>query len=1097
MPSHFFNNEIGNTLFDKFHGIVQTDGGMGINFHTFQAVTGYFRSSGYFKLRKELVHTKKIQILVGINIDDIYRKHDKTKFFIGDQDSARKLYTEDFIRDVQQAGYKQEIEEGILQLCDDFLSGRLEMRIHASKNLHAKFYLCLPEKHTEHSDGWVIMGSSNLTDSGLGITQAPRYELNVAMKDYDDVAYCKEEFERLWNDGVPLTKDDIVSAQKATHLKQEITPFELYMKVLIDTFGEQAEDNFSMALPDGFMDLKYQHDAVIQGYQMLCKHNGFFLADVVGLGKTVIAAMIAKRFLEANGRFTNILVIYPPAVEQNWKETFRKFTLHRKTQFVSNGSLSKVLEEDGYKPKEDYDLIIVDESHNFRNDTNSKYDELQRICKAPRANKGLLPGTQKKVILISATALNNRPGDLLNQILLFQDKNRCTIDNISNLPNYFAPHIQKFNQVMRERKTGSKGGQKEIDKLYSAIQKDVLEKITVRRTRTNILNDPTYKADMDKQHIVFPKVSPPKICRYKMDIALQNLFWDTYLKLQKDIQYARYRAIEFLVPPYSDKYRNPGQVADILASVYRVHMVKRLESSFSAFKKSLDTFIKIIDDMLKMFDENKVLIIPDFNISKYLEKNWELDKIIHYAIEQRGYTKEDIVYPAAAFKPEFIEKLKSDKTILQQMATIWHGVDVDPKFDEFMSLLNGELFDKKLNPSGKLTIFSESVDTIQYLEKKLKTHLKRNDILCVDSKNRSALRQKIMACFDANSDKQSNEYNILLTSDVLAEGINLHRANIIINYDSPWNASRLMQRIGRVNRIGSSADEIHNYMFYPSEEGNKVIGLSEDSLFKMQGFHSALGEDIQIYSPEEIVKEFELFDKQVKDTVDENLRYLRIVRDFHTKSPHEYARIKALPPKSRVVRSGKSSESVAFISSSYKTSFFLVNDGKAKSVDFLTIAKKLEAESDEKGIPFESIDRSKHYKDVQAALNAFKSESEEAVTQTSNINHVTQNKTGATALSFLRKFIRGWSSMPTELSTKVNAIMESVNNGVYTHLERRLFNLSQEMKGKPIDEQWLHRVEDEVNDLYETYLAVQDTAQKRDPETDPLIVVTETFVSGE
>ena len=205
MSSKFFNNNPENTLFDKFKGIAE---GMP-NFYTFLAVVGYFRSSGYFKLRKELSNVQEIKILVGINIDSIFRKHNQALLMLDGDDDAREIYTKDFIQDVKDAKYSPDVEEGILQLCDDIVSGKLQMRIHKSKNLHAKFYLCLPQNFSPNTDGWVIMGSSNISDSGLGITQPPRYELNVAMKDYDDVAYCKNEFDILWNEGIPITAEDI------------------------------------------------------------------------------------------------------------------------------------------------------------------------------------------------------------------------------------------------------------------------------------------------------------------------------------------------------------------------------------------------------------------------------------------------------------------------------------------------------------------------------------------------------------------------------------------------------------------------------------------------------------------------------------------------------------------------------------------------------------------------------------------------------------------------------------------------------------------------------------------------------------------------
>ena len=158
-----------------------------VSFDRFLAVVGFFRSSGYFKLRKELGNISEIKILVGINIDDIFRRHNQALLMLADEGKAKEIYRNDFEEDIIHAHYDSEVEEGILQMCDDLITGRLQMRIHATKNLHAKFYLCLPQHHSENSDGWVIMGSSNISESGLGLSQTPRHELNVAMKDYDDV----------------------------------------------------------------------------------------------------------------------------------------------------------------------------------------------------------------------------------------------------------------------------------------------------------------------------------------------------------------------------------------------------------------------------------------------------------------------------------------------------------------------------------------------------------------------------------------------------------------------------------------------------------------------------------------------------------------------------------------------------------------------------------------------------------------------------------------------------------------------------------------------------------------------------------------------
>lgn len=1099
MMSKFFNNENGDTLFSKFTGIAD---GMGANFHTFLAVSGYFRSSGYFKLRGKLKSTQKIKVLVGIDIDNIFRQSQREgMMFFGDKAEAKRQYTQTFIDDIRAAGYTKEIEDGIVQFCDDIVSGKLELRVHSSRNLHAKFYLCLPENHGPNTDGWVIMGSSNLTDSGLGVTPSPRYELNVAMKDYDDVAYCKSEFDRLWEEGVPVTADDIATARKRTHLGQLPTPFELFMRVLLDIFGEQAEDDFTMDLPPDVIDLKYQRDAVIQGYQMLCRHNGFFLADVVGLGKTVVATMIAKRFAEANGATTHILVVHPPAVEQNWKDTFKTFGLVGKTQFVSSGSLHKVLEGHGnYRAKEEFDLVIIDESHNFRNSLTNAFDQLQRICKAPRLRGGLIAGERKKVMLLSATPLNNGPQDLLNQILLFQDARRSTLDGIPSITGYFAPHIATYKRIMRERQSGH-AEVEAVDALYAQIQRDVLERITIRRTRSNIVNEPEYAADLATQGISFPTVTPPHELVYYLDDGLDVLFWDTLEKLQTKIAYARYRAIEFLANSEDTaRYGNAVHVAQTLAGVYRVHMVKRLESSFYAFRKSVDTLLRITNDMISMLAADKVLVIPELNVTDYLERGKSLDEILDYA---REHELESASFPASSFRPEFKALLESDRDILMRLQDDWSRIDYDPKFDAFRSVLRGELFGKALNPAGKLVVFSESVDTLTYLRDKMTEQLGRTDILLVSASNRDRLARQIRACFDANASEKSDEFNIILASDVLAEGINLHRANVIVNYDTPWNATRLMQRIGRVNRIGSVAGAIHNYMFHPSKQGNAAIGLYQNSVIKLQGFHSALGEDAKIFSHEEMLRTFKLFNADVRDSVDESLRYLRMVRTFRATDPAAYERIKKLPMKCRAVRMGRVPQTAAYLSSGGRRSYYLVKDGHASEVGYFDALKVFEATADERSYAWSSVVSSRNYADVNIAMRVFAEGGAASDQETATPATASNNKVVASALRFLRD-CRRWASqgsLDASLVSVIAALDKSVSAGTFSHLEREISDLAKAWrKIAAPDESQGKAISDRLSSLYGKYCARTPRKEGADSSSggafdSPSLIVSETFIT--
>ena len=1099
MSSHsskFFNNTAGNTLFDKLKGIASNMA----TFDRFLAVVGFFRSSGYFKLRKELGDISEIKILVGINIDDIFRKHNKSLLMLADEEKAKEIYQTDFKDDIINAHYSPEIESGIMQMCEDLVSGRLQMRIHATKNLHAKFYLCLPQNHSEHSDGWVIMGSSNISDSGLGIKQPPQYELNVAMRDYDDVKYCADEFWSLWEAAIPLSADDIAEYKKKTYLGYQPTPYELYIKVLIDTFGDQVEDDFTIQLPDGVKDLKYQKDAVIQGYQMLMTHNGLFLADVVGLGKTMIATMIAKRFIEANGKNTNILVVYPPALEDNWKNTFKLFGIYKKAQFITNGSLSKILEgRDQYKDKEDFDLIIVDEAHGFRSDSSGKYDELQKICKSPCANMGLLKSTQKKVMLLSATPLNNRPDDLLNQLLLFQNSQNCTIDGIPNLKAFFSPLIMDYNRLMRERDT--RDVTSEVDTIYEQIRNKIIDKVTVRRTRNNILNDPDYKADIKSQGIVFPNILPPNELEYIMDSDTSARFYETLLMLTdgksednpegKGLDYARYRAVEFLKPEYQTKYKNAVHIGQTLAGIYRVHMVKRLESSFYAFKRSLRTLFRITEDMIKMFEEDKVIIAPDLKVKELQAKGMELDEIIEHAVK-KNYLIEDIVFSADAFKPKFLEMLLRDKAILEKLNKEWEMEHDDPKFDLFRKRLKDEFFNKEKNPSGKLVLFSESVDTLTYLYERLTKELGRTDVLMVTASNRKNMAQAIKENFDANEKTDAKTYNIIITSDVLAEGVNLHRANIIVNYDSPWNATRLMQRIGRVNRIGSFAPYIYNYMFYPSQEGDREIQLYKNALIKLQGFHSAFGEDAQIYSKEEIVKEFKMFDSHVKDSIDKRIALLREVRELYNTDRKLYHKIKSLPMKSRVMRdTGKhSGKSVIFVSSNVKTEFYLADDNDVWAIDFLDAVRYLKAKPEERPALFS--DDALHYRQVNQALDKYSTEYIEAA-DPSSINRTDLDKTSLEANKFLRTIKQ--ITEDSELKSQCDILIGYINEGIYAQLPRYLKALSREYKNDRVKmKQEEFKLQSKIGELLRTYQTT-NKEQRHDALdiSSPQIIISESF----
>ena len=470
----------------------------------------------------------------------------------------------------------------------------------------------------------------------------------------------------------------------------------------------------------------------------------------------------------------------------------------------------------------------------------------------------------------------------------------------------------------------------------------------------------------------------------------------------------------------------------------------------------------------------------------------ELDEIIEHALS-KGYIKEDILYPADAFEPEFIRMLEHDRDILIELNEAWKKEDSDPKFDKFEYNLKNTFFESTINPSGKLVLFSESVDTLNYLYKRLTEELGRNDVLLVTAANRKQLGDVIKQNFDANHKTDAGEFNVIITSDVLAEGVNLHRSNVIVNYDSPWNATRLMQRIGRVNRIGSVAPNIYNYMFYPSQEGDAQIQLYKNALVKLQGFHSAFGEDAQIYSKEEIVKQFEMFDSNIKDSIDKKIELLREVRDLYNRDRKLYHKIKSLPMKSRVMRNtGKhSGKSIVFVSSNVKTEFYLASSTEIKAIDFLEAVKYLKAKPEE--MPAYLSDESIHYKHVNSALAQFESEYV-VVADTSSINRKDLDKTSQEANNFLRTIKRLIAD--SHLHTNCDILTTYINEGMYAQLPRHLKDLSRKYRGDSARlRQDEYKIQNRIAALVEEY-QTQNTNQRRESQnvTDPKIIISETFI---
>jgi ERCC4-related helicase len=957
MSTKFFTNDGENTLLKKFDGIFKYT-----NVHFFDALVGYFRSSGYFKIRKHLNGVKKIRILVGIDVDKLISQaaHRGLEFNFNSA-LTREEFLKELKVDIQNAAYKKEVEEGIIEFIEDITTGKIEIKAHPDKNIHAKIYIFRPENWNEHNSGSVITGSSNLSEAGLD----RNFEFNVELRDYDDVVYANRTFENLWAESVDILSSEISEVKKETYLNTEFTPFEIYIKLLITYFGNSIEyDPESISdLPKGYKKLAYQIDAVNDGFTKLLRHNGFILADVVGLGKTIIATIITKKFYFSNGYRTKTLVIHPPALGDNWKKTMRDFEVPN-VDYITNGSIHKV------KHPEDYDLIIVDEAHKFRSDESEMFNELQKLCKTERKRPGVNGASHKKVMLVTATPLNNKPEDIRNQLYLFQDSKKSTLE-VGNLQHFFRPLIDEYRKLKKEIDHDKIACG--VKRIYDEIRIKVLESIIVRRTRTDIRNTPAYWDDIKRQGVSFPDIEPPRQILYQLDDKLNGLYdhtFDIIKDTQNGLGYFRYQAIKYLNPDAKKQYKQANLISEQLAHIMRILLVKRIDSSFHAFKMSLGRYYEANRAMLKMIENDKIYIAPKIPVSDFILEDNE-DKLEELL---KNTDNPEIIqqFRVEDFSETFINGIKKDNEILKKLDYAWSSVNNDPKYDTFLSKLKTEFLLDKINDKKKLVVFSESRETTDYLFNRLKED-GVDKILSVNSSNQKELTKLIAKNFDANQPNilDSNEYNIIITTEVLAEGVNLHLSNVIVNYDIPWNATKLMQRIGRVNRIGTFSSKIYIYNFFPTVKTDNEIELNKKAYMKLQAFHSALGEDSQIYSAKEEFSTFGLFEKLPSEEKDERLEYLNYIRQFKEQHPEAYEKIKnKIPERGRVGRKDVSlnGHTIAFIRDKRRDAFYLVKpDLLLEELTFTETANVFKAAFEEKPISLHHL----HHQQINEGLNCF------------------------------------------------------------------------------------------------------------------------------
>lgn len=1021
----FFTNEPDRNLYDRFSNILKS------NTQFFDVLVGYFRTSGFFKMYEAMADVEKIRILVGLNVDKytvkiIDRANNEIAFDKLTTKEAKEAFNEDVVNEFEKSETNASIEQGVRTFIEWLRNGKLEMRMYVDAPIHAKVYIMRKDMDkTPDTYGSVITGSSNFSEAGL----QNNLEFNVELKDSRDVQFALEKFEDLWAKSVSVTDEYIEAVEKKTWLRNDITPYEIYLKTLYEFFKEEINSDKDLLgddlLPDGYMKLQYQLDAVVQARKILETYNGVFISDVVGLGKTYICAMLAKSLPKGKK-----LIICPPVLVDYWKEVLLEFDVAAEVE--SLGKLEKILD----KGVDKFKYIFIDEAHRFRNQGTESFSNLHKICYG------------KKVVLISATPINNYSSDIENQLYLFQPKHDSTIIGLRDLEAFFKELHRKENKY-------SKGTQLYVDQLRAnseEIRDRILRHVMIRRTRGEIME--YYKDDLERQGLSFPKLGSPIPIAYEFDDDTNIVFNET-VDVIKNFKYSRYKPLTYLKD--TKKYATLLAAQHNMGGFMKSILVKRLESSFFAFKNTLARFQQSYEKFLEMYDAGEVYISKKVDVYDLLDSGDD-DKLMKLVEEETV-----MHFKSTDFTEQFIKDLKWDLAKLKYLTDMWTNISFDPKLEQFKKELNEN---KKLVGNKKI-IFTESKETAEYLERELR-QIFGDRVISYTGSSTMILKAAIEDSFNPKQkDRDNDQFDVLVTTDVLAEGINLHRANALINYDLPWNPTRIMQRVGRINRVGTEYTEIFVFNFFPTAQSSKHLQLKDRIMEKLQAFHDTLGEDFKYLSDEEQVSSQKLFkDLNADLNADEEssnpeLAYLAIIRQIRDNDVNLFDKIKKLPKKAKTGRNSdkvKEDSTISFIRKGFIKSFFITGETETRQISFMDAVSYLKCEPDE---PKLSVGK-KYFEHYDSNNDAFDESLtvEEVITTSRPAVAANDQK----MIRYLRALLQTIRTFTDDEEEKIKRMIEIWENGDVPSNDTK--NILKSIKNVADGVEAYHKIVSQVDDKY-------------------------------
>ncbi len=926
---------------------------------------GYLFLSGLTSVAKRLLNLKELRLLIGntTNRETVemlaegYRRLDLAAEEVEKQAYPKRTETgkmsqetagnlRDSVELMDQTDDAQALIAGLIRMIEE---KRLKVRIYTKGRLHAKAYICdygkvfdLVGKEIErHEKGIAVVGSSNLTLSGL----THNTELNVVVQGNQNHSELVRWFDDLWKEAHEFD-ETLMTELKSSWAAAQVTPYDIYMKTLYALVRDRLESEDETELlwdDDIFRKLaSFQKVAVRQAVQMVRDFGGAFVSDVVGLGKSYIGAAIVKHFERTD--HARPLIICPAPLTEMWERYNEVYQLNARVLSMGflredeDDGVTGLLKDVKYK---DRDFVLIDESHNLRHADTQRYKVVQTFL-----------STGRRCCLLTATPRNKSAWDVYNQIKLFHQDDRTDLPvDPPNLKDYF----------------------KLIEKSERKLP-DLLAHILVRRTRQHILRwygfdaethepvDPNHFQDylqgtkkayvlVGGKHQFFPKRELETI-EYSIEDTYQGLYQELRGYLGKprkgkpakavpdgELTYARYGLWNYVNVEKQKKepYTSLQRAGSNLRGLMRVLLFKRFESSVFAFQETVKRLLKIHQSFLASLDAGFVPAGEEAQTLLYDSDLLEEGDLVDALREvSKRYSASD--FDLNSLRSHIEHDIELLHKILKLVAPI------TPEKDAKLQTLKKRLLEKPLKGAKRL-IFTQYADTAKYLFANLNPGGKHPDIEIIFSGDKS--KEKVVGRFapKANSEYRFGpdeaELMMVIATDVLAEGLNLQDCDNIINYDLHWNPVRLIQRFGRIDRIGSDHDRIFGFNFLPETKLDKNLGLKEKLHNRIQEIHDTIGEDSEILDRTEklnpdamyaiyesqggVPVQLDLWGSADDEFIDLN-EAEEILRQLRKDNPGEYERIANLRDGIRTARPSFQRGQFVFCQAGRFQQLFLLDD---------------------------------------------------------------------------------------------------------------------------------------------------------------------------